>query len=121
MAEETGLHRQRVLRALTRVRALLQAHVPPVFHGTVAGDDTDVGSRWRTWRHPRRGRGSKRGRGTRKTPVFGLLGRGGQGWAQVVPELAVTTLFPLIGRRVRRGSVVCPDALRLSTGIAAKG
>lgn len=121
IAEETGLHRQRVLRALTRVRALLQAQVPPVFHGTVEVDEPDVGSRWRTWRHPRRVRGSKRGRGTRKTPVFGILCRGGQVWAQVVPDLAVTTLFPLIGRRVRRGSVVCTDALRLYTGIAANG
>jgi transposase len=52
--------------------------------------------------------------------VFGILCRGGQVWAQVVPDLAIRTLFPLIRRQVRRGSIIC-TALRLYTGIAANG
>ena len=121
IAEDTGLHRQRVVHALPRVRARRQAQVPPVFHGTVEGDEPSVGSRWRNWRYPRRVRGSTRGRGPRKTPVVGILCRGGQVWAPVVPDLAITTRVPLIGRRVRRGSVVGTDAVRLYPGIAAKG
>lgn len=121
IARETGLRRERVLRGLTVVRRAMQGDVPPIFQGTVEVDETYVGSRWRNWRAPRRRRGSKPGRGTLKTPVFGILCRGGQVWAQVVPDLAVHTLFPLIGKHVRRGSIVCTDALRLYTGIAAKG
>lgn len=121
IAHETGLRRERVLRALTLVRRAMPCAVPPVFQGTVEVDETYVGSRWRNWRAPRRRRGSKPGRGTLKTPVFGILCRGGQVWAQVVPDLAVKTLFPLIGKHGRRGSIVCTDALRLYTGIAAKG
>ena len=121
IAHETGLHRQRVLRALLELRARLQAQVPPVFQGTVEVDETYVGSRWRNWRRARKALGSKHGRGTSKTPVFGILCRGGQVWAQVVPDLAIRTLFPLIRRQVRRGSIVCTDALRLYTGIAANG
>ena len=47
--------------------------------------------------------------------------RGGQVWAQVVPDLAAQALFPLIRRQVRLGSVVCSDTLPTYTGIAAKG
>lgn len=121
IAHETGLRRERVLRAWTIVRRALQGDVPPVFQGTVEVDETSVGGRWRNWRAPRRQRGSTRGRGTWNTPVFGILCRGGQVWAQVVPDLAIKTRYPLIGTHVRRGSVVWTDALHLYTGIAAKG
>lgn len=121
IAEETGLHRQRVLRALTRVRVAMQQAVPPVFQGTVEVDETYVGGFWRNRRGGRRTRGRKRGRGTSKTPVFGILCREGAVWAQVVPDLAAQTLLPLIRHQVRPGSVVCSDTLRIYTGIAAKG
>jgi transposase len=121
VAEETGLHRQRVLRALILVRAAMQREVPAVFQGTVEIDETYVGGFWRNRRNAQRARGRKRGRGTIKTPVFGILCRGGQVWAQVVPDLAAQTLFPLIRRQVRLGSVVCSDTLPTYTGIAAKG
>ena len=121
IAHETGLRRERVLRALRLLRQTLQREIPPVFQGTVEIDETYVGSRWGNWRQARKALGSKRGRGTRKTPVFGILCRGGRVWAQVVPDLAMRTVCPLIRRQVRRGSVVCTDALHLYTGIAAKG
>lgn len=121
VAEEAGLHRQRVLRALILVRAAMQREVPAVFQGTVEIDETYVGGFWRNRRNAQRARGRKRGRGTIKTPVFGILCRGGQVWAQVVPDLAAQTLFPLIRRQVRLGSVVCSDTLPTYTGIAAKG
>jgi len=38
-----------------------------------------------------------------ETPVFGVLCRGGQVRAQVVPDLAAQTLFPLIRRQARLG------------------
>ncbi|MFQ5946566.1 MAG: IS1595 family transposase [Anaerolineae bacterium] len=121
IAEETGLHRQRVLRALTLLRAAMRREVPSVFQGTVEIDETYLGGFWRNRRSSQRARGRKRGRGTIKTPVFGILCRGGQVWAQVVPDLAAQTLLPLIRRQVRLGSVVCSDTLPTYTGIAAKG
>lgn len=121
IARECGVERKRVLRALLYVRAAMLRAVPPVFHGTVEVDETYVGGRWRNWRRGRRVRGSRRGRGTSKTPVVGILCREGQVWAQVVPDLTAPRLLALIGRQVQPGSVVCTDALRLYTGIAAKG
>lgn len=121
IADETGLHRQRVLRALTVLRQAMRREVPPIFHGTVEVDETYVGGAWRNKRRPQRAHGTKRGRGTTKTPVFGILCRDGQVWAQVVPDVEAQTLLPLIGRRVRRGSVICSDTWTSYTGVAAKG
>ena len=120
IAAETGLERRRVLRALTTVRHAMAQEVPPVFRGTVEVDETYVGGFWKNRRHGLRDQ--PRGRGTtHKTPVFGILCRGGQVWAQVVPDITRETLQGLIRRRVQRGSVVCSDTLQSYTGIATKG
>lgn len=121
VSRETRLHRQRVLRALWLVRQALAREVPPVFRGTVEVDETYLGGAWKNKRYGQRRLGTKRGRGTVKTPVFGILCRGGQVWAQVVPDVEARTLLPLIRRRVRRGSVVCSDTWKSYTGVAANG
>ncbi len=56
-----------------------------------------------------------------KTPVFGILCRGGKVWAQVVPDVEIQTLLPLIDKRVKHGSIICSDTWKSYTGIAAKG
>jgi transposase-like protein len=122
ISRETGLHGQRVLRALTVLRQHLMHEVPPVFRGTVEVDETYVGGRWRNRRQRPSGRSSPPGRGTtRKTPVFGILCRGGQVWAQVVPNVSGTTLQGLIRRRVRAGTTIWSDTFTSYTGIATKG
>jgi transposase len=95
--------------------------VPPIFHGTVEVDETYVGGQRKNQRKPQRAQATKRGRGTAKTPVFGILCRGGAVWAQIVPDVQAATLWPLIGRRVRPGSTICSDTQQSYTGIAAKG
>jgi len=119
ISRETRLHPQRVLRALTIVRERLRRAVPPVLRGTVEVDETYVGGSWKNRRYGRRD--TPRGRGTLKTPVFGILCRGGQVWAQVVPDITGETLQGLIRRRVQRGSTVWSDTLASYTGIAMKG
>ena len=119
IAQETGLHRQRVLRALTVLRTAMVREIPPVLRGTVEVDETYVGGTWKNRRFGQRD--TPRGRGTRKTPVFGILCRGGQVWAQVVPDITGATLQGLIRRRVQRGATVWSDTLASYTGIATKG
>ena len=122
IALETQLHRQRVLRALTMLREAMCGEVPPVFRGTVEIDETYVGGRWRNRRNRPPGRTSPQGRGTTlKTPVFGILCRGGQVWAQVVPDCSRPTLHALIRRRIQRGTTVWSDMFTSYTGIATKG
>ena len=121
VSRQTGLHRQRVYRALFHVRLAMATDIPPVFRGTVEVDETYLGGQWKNKRLSKRIGGTKRGRGTSKTPVFGILCRSGKVWAQVVPDTEAKTLQALILKRVRKGSTVCSDTWKSYTGIATKG
>lgn len=121
IAQETGLHQQRVLRALLLVRQAMTRDIPPVFSGVVEVDETYLGGKWRNQRLGERAQGTKRGRGTAKQAVFGILARGGKVWAEVVPNVEAKTLLSLLAQRVTVGSVVCSDAFRSYTGVAAGG
>ena len=92
IAQETGLHRQRVLRALTRVRTRMLHEVPQVFSGIVEVDETYVGGQWKNKRLGHRRRGTKRGRGTAKTPVFGSSARP---WGAKYPSRTPTLMNSL--------------------------
>jgi len=47
--------------------------------------------------------------GVPKLLLFGILGRGGNVWAQVVSDVEARTLLPLISRRVELGSPICSE------------
>lgn len=79
---ETGINRWRILRALTLVRIMIGRDIPEVFSGTIEIDETYIGGQWKNKRKSQRKKQAKRGRGTLKTPVFGILCRGGKVWAQ---------------------------------------
>ena len=121
IAQEAGLERRRVLRALSLVRQAMAKEVPPAFSGVVEVDETYVGGAWRNKRRGERAMGTKRGRGTSKQAVFGILCRGGEVWAEVVPNVEAKTLLPLLSQRVELGSVVCSDTFASYTGVAAGG
>ncbi len=121
IAIRTSLERGRVLRALTIIRRALIRDVPEIISGTVEVDETYLGGQWRNKRKIVRDAGTKRGRGTKKQPVFGILYRNGTVWAEIVNDVEVGTLQPLITRQVSPGSVVCSDPWRAYTGIASRG
>ena len=121
VAQETHLGREQVLRALLLVRQAMARDIPPVFSGVVEIDETYVGGTWRNKRLVERAQGTKRGRGTTKQAVFGILCRGGQVWAEVVPNVEARTLLPLLHQHVRTGSVVCSDTFTSYTGVATGG
>jgi len=78
------------------------------------------------WRNKKKGQKkligkAKRGRGTFKQPVFGILCRQGKIWAEVVVGVEAAVLQPIIEKKVKKGSIVCSDSWRGYTGIAAKG
>jgi transposase len=56
-------------------------------------------------------RTGKRGRGASgKVPVFGLLKRGGNVHAIIIPNARKDTFFPIIRQKIRPDSVVCTDS-----------
>jgi len=121
ISSRTGLERKRVLRALTYIRTSLTKDVPEIFSGTVEVDETYLGGQWKNKRRSIRDQGSKRGRGTTKQPVFGILCRNGTVWAEVVDDVGAETLQPLISKKVSAGSIVCSDTWKAYTGIASRG
>lgn len=121
IAQEAHLGREQVLRALTLVRGAMAHDIPPVFEGIVEVDETYLGGTWRNKRKAERIKGTKRGRGTNKQAVFGILCRNGQVWANVVPNVEASTLLPLLRKRVATGTIVCSDTFKSYTGVAAGG
>ncbi len=121
ITEQTGYDKRRILRALTRIRMVLARDVSPVFTGTVEVDETYLGGQWKNKRKTIRDTGTKRGRGTTKQPVFGILCRNGQVWAEIVENVEAGTLLPLLAKQVKPGSIVCTDTWKAYTGVAAKG
>lgn len=117
------ISRYMLLRILTLVRMVMVQDVPAVFEGTVEVDETYLGGQWKNKRHAvkcRQGQ-SKRGRGTTKQPVFGILCRSGKVWAELIDGVEAKQLPPKILKQVKKGSIVCSDTWRGYTGIAAKG
>jgi transposase len=82
--EQTGFEQRRILRALTKIRFVMMHDVPEIFSGTVEVDETYLGGQRKNKRKTIRDKGTKRGRGTEKQPVFGILCRNGTVWADVV-------------------------------------
>jgi transposase len=121
IAELTSINRKRVIRALIRVREAMKTDIPKQFSGIVEVDETYMGGQWKNKRKSVRAKGTKRGRGTSKQPVFGIYARKGIVWAELVDDAESRTLQPLIKKHVREGSVVCSDTWKGYTGIATQG
>ncbi len=81
--------------------------------GDIEADETYVGGRTT---------GGKRGRGApNKTVVFGMVERGEDVMAGVVPNVRKRTLHPLIAENVERGATIRTDELRSYRGLDKAG
>lgn len=78
----------------------LMSETPAPFSGTVEVDETYCGGR----------RPGKRGRGAAgKTPVFGILERGGNVSATVVENTRAVTVLPIVAECVAPGTAIMTD------------
>ena len=107
VASLCGGHRNSAALYFTRLRRIiakeLEAESEAQFGGEIEGDESYFGGR----------RKGKRGRGAAgKTPVFGLLKRGGRVYAKITPDALSSTLIPIIERKVIPDSIVYPDSCR---------
>lgn len=99
----TGISYKSALFMLHRIRFAMADSAPEPLKGDVEVDETYVGGK------PRYKGQSKRGRGTRKTPVFAMVERGGSVKAQVVPDVTAKTLKGAIRESVQRDSRLLSD------------
>lgn len=121
--ERIDISKRKLLEILTLIRIKMAKDIPNVFSGTIEVDETYLGGQWKNKRLSVKNQGvkSKRGLGTTKQPVFGILCRNGKVWAKLINKVEAIDLQPLIMKRVKKGSVICSDTWRGYTGIAAKG
>ncbi len=111
----TGLNRNTVNRYLLLIRKkiALYCEQSSPFQGEIEVDESYFGAR--------RVKG-KRGRGAyNKTPVFGLLQRGGKVYTEIVPDCARNTLQAIIRGKVDSESIIHSDSWRGYNGLVDLG
>ena len=128
IAEKLGLGKNRVYQALRKIRQVTIKDVPGIFEGIVEVDETYLGGQKKNKRKAQLrkdkeayGKESKRGFGTTKQPVFGILARSGKVFAELVDNTEAKDLIPIITKKVKSGTRICSDTWRAYTGLATKG
>jgi transposase-like protein len=116
---ELGVNYKTAWRMLNRVRNVLMEQDGQPLSGEVEADETYVGGRGR------KAQGVKSGRSTigdkSKTPVFGIVERGGKIMASVVPDARAVTLMPIIKEHVLPASMIFTDEWRSYFGLTKAG
>jgi transposase len=110
VAEACGIERHTAHRMLHHLRTLMTEDIPGPFSGIVEIDETFIGGQWRNkpWRIRRRG--TKRGHGTTKQAVFGMLSRDTREViAFPIPNLKSETLLSALRAHLTPNTVVHTD------------
>jgi len=117
------ISKHKLLKTLTLLRIAMAKDLPEAFEGIVEVDETYLGGQMKNKRQSERLKLGKnrRGFGTIKQPVFGILCRKGKVYAEIVPGIEAKDLQPLIEKQVKKGSTICSDGWRGYTGLAIKG
>jgi transposase len=102
---ETGVTYKTAWRMFRQIRTLLSEPDLRLEGPTVEVDETYMGG-VRKYNRGRPMRGDKK-----KTPVIGLVERGGRAYAKVIKNAKASTLVPIIRNRVIPGSVIYTDEL----------
>jgi transposase len=125
--EETKISKYKILKSLNLVREIMAKDIPEIFEGIVEVDETYLGGQKKNKRKSQLkkekekfGR-SKRGLGTKKQPLFGILCRNGKVWATIVDDTEAKDLIPIIENKIKKGTRICSDTWRAYTGLATKG
>lgn len=111
ISRETGLSYKSALFMMHRIRFAMTPDYPELLKGDVEVDETYVGGK------PRYKGRSKRGRGTEKTPVLGLVERDGSVRAKVITDITGKTLKTAIQEYVDSESRIITDEFRGYNGI----
>lgn len=100
-------------KAVTLLRQVMYEDAPPMLQGICEADETYVGGSWKNKAVHIRRQGTKRGRGTSKQPIFGVIQRGNQELSKVrvwlTSDTKNKTLMPHVRQTVQRGSTIYSD------------
>jgi transposase-like protein len=120
LERELGVTYKTAWRMAKMIRTELMEPDDVPLRGKVELDETYVGGAPR-----RKGTASnpisKRGRGTRKTAVFGMAERGGSVVARTVPNVQRKTLMPIVTERVLPDTMIFTDEYQVYDAIPQHG
>jgi transposase-like protein len=106
---ETGVTYKTAWRMFKQIRTLMSEDIR-LEGSSVELDETYIGGKKTNKRlSKRRGGTGRPGSDSEKTPVFGMVERGGRVIAKVVPDAKLKTLYPIIHERVLPASTVYTD------------
>jgi transposase-like protein len=104
---ETGVTYKTAWRMFKQIRTLMSEDI--CLEGeAVEMDETYVDGK-RKNQHGTRGMRGRSGEGDSKTPVFGMVERGGKVIARVTPDVRSATIYPIIAEHVLPASIVYTD------------
>jgi transposase-like protein len=128
ISKRLRLGENQIYEALQRIRKVITKDVPDIFTETVEVDETYLGGQKKNKNKKQLkkeieqfDKESKRGFGTTKQPVFGILCRSGKVFARMVEDTKAKDLIPIITKKVKTGTKICSDTYNSYTGLAAKG
>ena len=100
LSKQIGVTQKTAWFMLQRLRQMFEDKAPELLDGTIEVDETYVGGKHRG----KRGRGSEN-----KTPVFGMVQRGGRIIARTVVDTKQRTLQPIIEQYAVKGCEIMSD------------
>jgi hypothetical protein len=105
LERELGVTYKTAWRMAYLIRNVLMEQDPEMFVGTVEADETYVGG------HRKGTPRGRPGKDSHKTPVFGVVERGGRVMAVTVPNVRKATLMPHLTKKVLPRETVYTDEL----------
>ncbi len=120
LARALGVTQKSAWFMLHRIRLAMQTGSFEKFDGTVEVDETFIGGKARNMHKSERARKIHGTGGMDKTAVAGVLNRGGDVRATVVPDRKRATLQAQVRRNVAPGATVYTDALDAYSGLCGE-
>ena len=109
LAKDVGCTQKTAWFMLQRMRLALGNEKEEQLHGVVEIDETFVGGKSR-FKHKNKRIKYNPGRGWRdKTPVLGMLQRGGKVKALVIPDVLMLTITKAVRHHIEKDSLICGD------------
>ena len=114
LERQIGVTYKTAWRMFHRIKDMLMSDEGSPLSGTVEADETYYGGK-------RRGRTGRPGKKSNKTPVFGMVERGGSVHAITVPNVTAGTLLGHVEKRVLPASMVYTDEYPSYGRLAERG